>query len=240
VSAPVLELSDVSKEYRGLRALRIARLSVAAAEQIAIVGLDRAAAEVFVNLVTGTTLPDRGEVRMFGRPTTAIADSADWLKAVDRFGIVSERAVLLDALSVVQNLAVPFTLEIEPPPADIHERAVALAREVGLPEAVWAQPVVQLDDASRLRVKLARALALDPAVVLLEHPTAAIAPGDIVPLGAWIRAIARRRGAAAVALTADREFAGAIATRVLTLEAATGRLSAGRGWWSRLRGAGSG
>ena len=149
---------------------------------------------------------------MFGRPTTAIADSADWLKAVDRFGIVSERAVLLDTLSVVQNLAVPFTLEIEPPPADIHERAVALAR----------------------------ALALDPAVVLLEHPTAAIAPGDIVPLGAWIRVIARRRGAAAVALTADREFAGAIATRVLTLEAATGRLSAGRGWWSRLRGAGSG
>jgi len=77
VSAPVLELSDVSKEYRGLRPLRIARLLVAATDQIAIVGLDRAAAEVFVNLVTGTTLPDVGEVRLFGRPTTAIADSAD-------------------------------------------------------------------------------------------------------------------------------------------------------------------
>ena len=129
----------------------------------------------------------------------------------------------------VQNLAVPFTLEIEPPPADIRERAVALAREVGLPEAVWTRPVAQLDGAGRLRVKLARALALDPAVVLLEHPTAAIAPDDVVPLGAQIRAIARRRGAAAVALTADRDFACAIATRVLMLEAATGRLSARRG-----------
>jgi len=43
------------------------------------------------------------------------AHHQDWLAAVDRFGIVSERAVLLDVLSVVQNLAVPFTLEIEPP-----------------------------------------------------------------------------------------------------------------------------
>lgn len=238
MSAPVLELSDVSKDYRALRPLRIARLLVAATDQIAIVGLDRAAAEVFVNLVTGTTLPDLGEVRLFGRPTTAIADSADWLALVDRFGIVSERAVLLDALSVVQNLAVPFTLEIEPPPADIRERAVALAREVALPEAAWTQPVAQLDGAGRLRVKLARALALDPAVVLLEHPTAAVAPGDVARLGAQIRAIARRRGAAAVALTADRNFAGAFATRVLTLEAATGRLSASGGWWSRLLGPG--
>jgi len=238
VSAPVLELSDVSKEYRGLRPLRIARLLVAVTDQIAIVGLDRAAAEVFVNLVTGTTLPDLGEVRLFGRPTTAIADSADWLTIVDRFGIVSERAVLLDALSVVQNLAVPFTLEIEPPPADILERAVALAREVALPEAAWTQPVAQLDGAGRLRVRLARALALDPAVVLLEHPTATVAPGDVVRLGAQIRAIARRRGAAAVALTGDRDFAGAVATRVLTLEAATGKLSARGGWWSRLLGSG--
>jgi ABC-type transporter Mla maintaining outer membrane lipid asymmetry ATPase subunit MlaF len=236
VSAPLLELSDVSKEYRGLRPLRIARLLVAATEQIAIVGLDRAAAEVFVNLVTGTTLPDLGEVRLFGRPTTAISDSADWLAVVDRFGIVSERAVLLDALSVVQNLALPFTLDIEPPPADIRERAAALAREVGLPEAVWTRPVAELDGAGRLRVRLARALALDPAVVLLEHPTAAIAPDDIMPLGAHIRAIARRRGVAAVTLTADRDFANAIATLVLTLEAATGRLSSHGGWWSRLRG----
>jgi ABC-type transporter Mla maintaining outer membrane lipid asymmetry ATPase subunit MlaF len=238
VSAPVLELSDVSKDYRGLRPLRIARLLVAATDQIAIVGLDRAAAEVFVNLVTGTTLPDLGEVRLFGRLTTAIADSADWLTIVDRFGIVSERAVLLDALSVVQNLAVPFTLEIEPPPADIRERAVALAREVALPEAAWTQPVAQLDGAGRLRVRLARALALDPAVVLLEHPTAAVASGDVVRLGAQIRSIARRRGAAAVALTGDRDFANAVATRVLTLEAATGRLSARGSWWSRLRGSG--
>ena len=88
---PVLELSDVSKDYRGLRPLRIASLSVAAGERVAILGLDQITAEVFVNLATGASLPDRGDVRLFGRSTSAIADSADWLSIVDRFGIVSSR-----------------------------------------------------------------------------------------------------------------------------------------------------
>jgi hypothetical protein len=68
------------------------------------VGLDQVAAEVFTNLVTGAILPETGDIRVFGRPTSAIADSDDWLATVDRFGIVSERAVLLDQLSVLQNL----------------------------------------------------------------------------------------------------------------------------------------
>ena len=114
MTPPVLELSEVAKDYRGLRPPRIARLAVAPDDVVAIVGMDQAAAEVFISLVTGATLPDCGEVRIFGRPSAAISDSPDWLAVVDRFGIVSERAVLLDAFSVVQNLAVPFTLEIEP------------------------------------------------------------------------------------------------------------------------------
>src|SRR5206468_8505523 len=122
----------------------------------------------FVNLVTGATLPDAGTVSLFGRPTTAISDSADWLAVVDRFGIVSPRAVLLDALTVIQNLAMPFTLEIDPPADDIRDRAVALAAEVGLAEAAWSRPVGDLDAAARARIQLARALALDPAVLLLE------------------------------------------------------------------------
>ena len=53
----VLRLSGVIKDYRGLRPLRIAALSVAAGEHVALVGVDQVAAEVFINLVTGATLP---------------------------------------------------------------------------------------------------------------------------------------------------------------------------------------
>ena len=229
----VLDLSGVSKDYRGLRPLRIEHLEVGAGEPIAIIGLDQVTAEVLVNLVTGATLPDRGEVNLFGRSTASIADSAEWLAVVDRFGIVSERAVLLEGLSVIQNLAMPFTLDIEPPPEDIRARAAALAREVELPEPAWTRPVAELDRAERVRLRWARALALDPAIIVLEHPTAGLPRDAVAPLAGHMRAIAERRGAAILAATADEEFAAAVARRVLWLDPATGRLKERRGWFRR-------
>jgi ABC-type lipoprotein export system ATPase subunit len=234
VTDPLLELIDVSKDYRGLRPLRIERLTIAAAEQVAVVGLDEPSAEVLLNLITGATLPDRGQVRLFGRDTSSIADSADWLATVDRFGIVSERAVLLDALSVVQNLAVPFTLDIEPPPAEIRARATALAAEAGLAEATWDRAVGELAAEERMRVRIGRALALDPAVLLLEHASAALPRAAAGRFGGDLRRIAAARGAALLAATADPTFADAVATRVLTHEPASGRLAErGRGWFRR-------
>jgi len=236
VSDPVLEILDVSRDYRGLRPLRIERLDVAAGEHVAILGLDQMTAEVFVNLVTGATVPDRGDVRIFGRPTAAIADSTEWLALVDRFGIVSERAVLLDALTVIQNLSMPFSLEIEPPGADVRARAETLAQEAALPEAAWDRPLGELEGAARMRVRMARALALDPAILLLEHPTAAVPRAEAAAMGRHMRAVAARRGAAIVAATADEEFADAVATRVLRLNPATGRLTSSRSLRTRLWG----
>jgi ABC-type transporter Mla maintaining outer membrane lipid asymmetry ATPase subunit MlaF len=231
---PILELSDVSKDYRGLRPLRIAALKVAAGERVAILGLDQTSAEVFVNLVTGASLPDRGEVRLFGRSTSAITGSADWLAVVDRFGIVSPRAVLLDALTVVQNLAMPFTLDVVPPSAEVRQRALALAAEVGLVDATHDRPVGELDAGGRFRVRFGRALALDPAIVLFEHPTVELSGEDITSVAARCREVALARKTATITLTADRDFGERVASRVLALQASTGRLS-GDGWLSRLR-----
>ena len=226
---PVIEIAAVSKDYHGLRPLRIEALTLARGEHTAILGMDRPMAETFVNLVTGATLPDRGVVTTFGRPTSSIDNSAEWLAVVDRFGIVSERAVLLDALSVIQNLSIPFTLEIEPPPDDVRERAAALAREVGLEEHDWSRPVADLDAAGRLRLRAGRALALDPGVLLLEHASAGL-PGILATtIGTQIRQIASRRACAVIALTADDAFAAAVAARVLTLDPANGRLTERRG-----------
>jgi ABC-type transporter Mla maintaining outer membrane lipid asymmetry ATPase subunit MlaF len=224
VSAAIVEIAEVSKAYGGLRPLRVARLSVAAGESVALVGFDQPSAETFVNLVTGATLPEQGEVRVFGRPTAGIADSDEWLAFVDRFGIVSERAVLLEAMTVVQNVAMPFTLEIEPPPDHVRERAAALAVEAGLAAEALEQAAGNLEPGARARVRLARALALDPAVLLIEHLSAGVAREAVASLGQAIRAAAARRNAAAITLTADPEFAKAVADRVLTLEPATGRL----------------
>ena len=202
MTGAVLEFSGTSKAYGGLRPLRIAALRVAAGDRVAILGLDQPSAEVFVNLATGATLPDAGDVSVFGRPTRTIDDSADWLATVDRFGIVSERAE-------------------------------ALAREVGLPEASWTRPVADLDPAGWLRVRFGRAIALDPAILLLEHASARLRREEVGPIGAQMRAVAAGRGIALVAATADEPFARAVADRVLTLEPATGRLKEPRRWFGR-------
>ena len=238
MTAPALELAGVSKSYGGLRPLRIQQLTVAAGEHVALMGLDQPMAEVFMNLVTGAWLPEHGDVKVFGQPTAAIADSAEWLTVVDRFGIVTERAVLLDALTLLQNLAVPFTLDIEPMPDDVARRAAELARELDIPSSQWEQPVGALDAAGRARVRIARALALDPPVILLDHPTATLDRDEVVPIGEHLRAVATRRGAAIVAVTADQTFAAAVAGRLLTLDASTGRLTESRRsrWFGRLIG----
>jgi ABC-type transporter Mla maintaining outer membrane lipid asymmetry ATPase subunit MlaF len=230
-AVPVLELSGVSKDYRGLRPLRIAALQVEPHEHVAIIGLDQVSAEVFVNLATGATLPDSGEVRLFGRSTAAITDSADWLAVVDRFGIVSPRAVLLEALTVVQNLAMPFTLDIEPVPEDIRARVATLGTRVGIDEASLDRPVAELGPTGVVRVRLGRALALDPAVVILEHPTAGV-PAEAI---AELAALCRAAPAATIVLTADAAFAAAASDRCLTLDPASGRLASRSGWLARLR-----
>ena len=75
----LLDVRAVTKNYGGLRPLRIERLTVLAGQHVALVGLDQPMAEVFINLVTGATLPDTGEIVLFGRATGAIHTSDDWL-----------------------------------------------------------------------------------------------------------------------------------------------------------------
>jgi phospholipid/cholesterol/gamma-HCH transport system ATP-binding protein len=227
----VLELSGVVKDYHGLRPLRIAELSVGTADHVAVVGIDQPAAEMMVNLITGAFLPDAGAVRVFGRSTTDIADAAEWLQVVDRFGIVTDRAVLLEPLSVIQNLALPFSLDVEPPADDLRQKAVALARDVGLAPTDFDRAVGELDASARARVRLGRALALEPAMVVLEHPSASVQRPDVAAFGHDVRAAASRRRAATLTLTADMEFATAAAARVLTLDPASGRLAPRRRGW---------
>jgi predicted ABC-type transport system involved in lysophospholipase L1 biosynthesis ATPase subunit len=232
---PILELAGVSKAYGGLRPLRIRELTVSERDTIAVVGFDQASAEVLVNLVTGATLPDAGQVTAFGQSTRDVADSEAWLSLVDRFGIVSERAVLLDSLTVLQNLAMPFTLDIDPLEDAAQARAAALGATVGLTETQLRAPVAALDPAGRLRVRVARALALDPPILVLEHASGGLNAGEATTLGTELREIAARRALALLAVTADEVFAGAVAARVLRWEPATGRLTDRRGWFrSRL------
>jgi phospholipid/cholesterol/gamma-HCH transport system ATP-binding protein len=227
---PALHMRGVQKDYRGLRPLRIQELDVHAGESVALVGFDQITAEVFVNLATGAITPDEGDVRVFGQSTRDITDGEAWLASLDRFGLLSERAVLLDEMTVAQNLAVPFSLELDPIPDAVRRDVAALAKEVGLDEGDLLKGAGALNAAARLRVRLARAIALKPRLLLSEHPNASLAAADVPAFAADLGRVLSGRNLASVTLTADRTFASAIAERVLTLQPATGELKAAAGW----------
>jgi ABC-type transporter Mla maintaining outer membrane lipid asymmetry ATPase subunit MlaF len=226
----LVDLHDVVKDYRGLRPLRIARLQIHAGQSIALLGLDKVAAEVLVNLITGAMLPDTGEVTVFGVSTRSITDADEWVKTLDQFGLVSDRAVFLDQLSAEQNLAVPFSLELEELPADVRSVVRPLAEEVGLEQDELRTAVATLGPTARLRVRLGRALALRPRVLLAEHPNAMLDAGDAAPFAADLVRIAAQRSLGVLVVTADPTFARAVGDEVLTLQPATGELKPGRGW----------
>jgi ABC-type transporter Mla maintaining outer membrane lipid asymmetry ATPase subunit MlaF len=229
----VLELRDVQKDYRGLRPLRLRHLQLRRGQSLALLGLDAVAAEVLVNLVTGSTLPDAGEVSVFGRSTADLADADAWLASLDRFGILSARAVLLDELTVEQNLAMPFTLELDPIPDPVRSRVARLAAEVGLEPPDLTRRLVVLSLLSRLRVRLARAVALDPIMVVAEHPNASVSADDVPVFAREYASLVTGRNIASLTLTADPAFAAAVAGDVLTLQPATGELAGSVPLWRR-------
>jgi ABC-type lipoprotein export system ATPase subunit len=206
---------------------------VAPAERVSISGLDGPAAELFVSLITGAAVPDEGEVWTFGRRTADITNADEWLVWLDQFGIVSERGVLLEGATLLQNLAMPFTLEIEPVPTDVERRVEALAAECGVPPNLLAAPVAQLSPEVRLRAHLARAVAMVPRLLVLEHPTARIAEAARGALAADIARMCDARQLAAVAMTNDEPFAQTLAPRNLTLHASSGQVRPLKKGWFR-------
>jgi ABC-type transporter Mla maintaining outer membrane lipid asymmetry ATPase subunit MlaF len=235
---PVLQITGVQKRYQSLRPLRIQELTIAAAERVAVSGFDAGAAEVLVNLVTGASLPDQGEVRVLGHRTADIVGGDEWLASLDRFGIVSPRGVLVETFTIEQNLAMPLTLEIDPVQPGIAARVVELARECGILDLTGGEDGLQritgeAAPAIRARVHLARAIALRPALLVLEHPGADLAADERLALADCIAGVAEAGGVAALVISKDDDVAKRAAHRALRLEAATGALKPiKRGWFS--------
>jgi len=109
-------------------------------------------------------------------------------------------------MTTAQNLAIPFSLEIDPIPAEVLSRVHALAAEVGIAQSDLSRGVGDASPMLRARVRLARALALEPLVLVLEHPTAALAADDAKPYAALVAGICEQRALTMVTLSMDEKF----------------------------------
>ena len=130
----------------------------------------------------------------------------------------------------------PFTLSIEPVPPEVATRVEALAAEVGLAAAVLSGAAGNAPPEVQARVHLARAVALGPALLVLEHPTAMVPVGGTAALAADIVRLAESRSLTVIVVTEDARFAAAVAGRRLVLDPASGALTGTgvrRRWWGR-------
>jgi len=173
-------------------------------------------------------------VRIAGRNTRDILTDTEWLASLDRFGIVTERAVLLEGMSIAANLALPLTLSIDPLADEVRRKVSGLAERVGLPADALDRPAASLTPEERVRVHLARAAVTGPELILLEHPTARI--GDLAAssrLGSALGDASRALGFGWVALTEDEAFARAAGATRMRLVPASGALAGVGGGWRK-------
>ena len=220
----LLQMTGLSKDYQTLRPLRITDLTVRQGDVLSISGIDVLGAETFVHLVTGATLPDAGEVSLFGRNTRQITDGHAWLKSLDGVGMLTARGVLVQAFSVLQNIALSLTLDVDPIDPRVVPQAGTLAREVGIDPALFDVSAGRVPPDVQMRVHLARAVALAPKLLIAEHPSATLPREQVAGFAADLARVARGRGIALLAITADDSVAKAMAGSRLELVPATGEL----------------
>lgn len=201
---PAFEVEDVTKSFGPTDAVAGASLRLDAGEIVALLGPSGSGKTTLLRLVAGFEHPDTGSIRVGGR---LVADDATWVEPEDRrIGMVFQQGALFPHLTVERNVAFG---------AD-RERARRALELVGLAHRGGAFPH-ELSGGERQRIALARALAPEPAVVLLDEPFAALDASLRESLREDVAQILRESGASALLVTHDQAEALSLADRVAVM-----------------------
>jgi phospholipid/cholesterol/gamma-HCH transport system ATP-binding protein len=134
-----------------------------------------------------------------------------------RYGFVFQGAALFDSLSIADNIAFPLREHTQISAAEAHEIVVSLLDEVGLPRSVLAKKPVELSGGMRKRAGIARALALDPVLILYDEPTTGLDPIMSDVINELILRVRKRPGVTSVVVTHDMNTARKVGDRIIML-----------------------
>ena len=213
---PLLEARALTKRFDALVALDAVSLAVASGTVTAILGPSGSGKSTLLRCLNFLVLPDAGEVRCDGTVIDPRHDSA--LNAHRaRVGMVFQQFNLFPHLRVWENLALAARLVRRLSAAAARDRALALLDRVGLADKADAHPT-QLSGGQQQRAAIARALAVEPAVLLFDEPTSALDPELTGEVLAVMRQLAAER-TTMVVVTHDVEFARQAATEIVFMDA---------------------
>ena len=217
----MIELQGVCKSFDGGKTLAVAEVSLAVPQGalVALVGGSRCGKTTTLKMINGLIAPDRGEIRIGGQPTGAVAPH------VLRRGIgyVFQEVGLFPHLTVAENIAVTPRL-LGWPRAEIAARVDELLDLVVLPRDFAARSPSALSGGQRQRVGLARALAARPRIMLMDEPFGALDPLTRDALGTEYRRLHGALGLTTLMVTHDVTEAVLLADTIVVME--LGRLKA--------------
>ena len=150
-------------------------IDIRAGEVFGIVGGSGSGKSVLLRTLLGLQKPASGSVKIEGHEVTTQSER-ELLAVKRRYGVMFQRGALFSSLSVAQNVELPITEHFRIGPALLRELAMLRIRMVGLPEDAAAKFPSQLSGGMTKRAALARALALDPAILFLDEPTSGLDP----------------------------------------------------------------
>ena len=174
-SEPLVRLESLCVDFRRHAVLREIDLSVARGETVAIIGESGCGKTVLLKTIIGLVRPTRGQVVFDGQDLSSLGER-QLTDQRTRFGFLFQQAALFDSMTVAQNVAFPLRQHTSKPLDEIRGIVLSRLAEVGLPESAAGKKPAELSGGMRKRVGLARALAMEPEIMLYDEPTTGLDP----------------------------------------------------------------
>jgi phospholipid/cholesterol/gamma-HCH transport system ATP-binding protein len=211
----MIEVVDIHKSFDGNHVLRGATVSVKSGESLVIIGGSGSGKSVLLKHVIGLLRPDSGRVIVDGEDVTSLDE--DGLNEMrKKFGMLFQGAALFDSMTVWENVGFGLRRHTSMSDADIKDLAVEKLRMVGLAGVEDLMPS-ELSGGMRKRVGLARAIAMNPAILLYDEPTTGLDPIMADAINELIIKMREQLKATSIAITHDMKSAYKIADKIAML-----------------------
>jgi len=213
---PLVRIERLGVRFGRQEVLRRIDLSVVRGQTVAVIGESGCGKTVLLKALIGLLRPSQGTVYFAGRDLFKMSEK-DLTHERRRLGFLFQQAALFDSMTVAQNVAFPLRQHSSRPEKEIQQIVLARLAEVGLPEDVLGKKPAELSGGMRKRVGLARALVLEPELMLYDEPTTGLDPimGDVI--NELILSTRRHHPVTSIVVTHDMRTAQKVADRAVML-----------------------